>query len=66
MDIRFGPFKLDLAGRQLLRDGQRVPLAPKVYHLLCVLAEERPRALSRQELHGRLWPGTFVSDVIPA
>lgn len=63
MDIRFGPFQLDLAGRQLLRDGQRVPVAPKVYHLLCVLAEERPRALSRQELHARLWPGTFVSDV---
>lgn len=63
MDIRFGPFQLDLAGRQLLRDGRRVPLPPKVYHLLCVLAEERPRALSRQELHARLWPGTFVSDV---
>lgn len=63
MDIRFGPFQLDLAGHQLLRDGHRVPIAPKVYHLLCVLAEERPRALSRQELHARLWPGTFVSDV---
>ena len=63
MDIRFGPFQLDLAGHQLLRDGQRVHLPPKVYHLLCVLAEERPRALSRQELHARLWPGALVSDV---
>lgn len=63
MNIRFGPFDLDLAGRQLRRDGQRVPLPPKVYQLLCILAEERPRALSRQELQSRLWPNTFVSDV---
>ncbi len=63
MDIRFGPFLLDLAGHRLLRDGVHVPLSPKAYRLFCVLAEERPRALSRQELHSRLWPGTFVSDV---
>lgn len=63
MEIRFGSFVLDLTARQLLCEGRRVPLSPKVYQLLCVLAEERPRALSRQELHARLWPDTFVSDV---
>jgi hypothetical protein len=30
--------------------------------LLRLLLENRPRALSKAELHERLWPATFVSD----
>ena len=36
-------------------------LSPKAFELLLALLAARPRALSRAELHDRLWPGTFVS-----
>ena len=48
--------------RQLLRDGQRVALSPKAFQLLHLLIEHRPKALSKSELHDRLWPDIFVVD----
>jgi len=62
MVMRFGPFVLDAARRQLLRDGIAVHLTPKAFGLLLLLVNEAPRVLSKQELHERLWPGTYVSD----
>lgn len=38
-------------------------LSPKAFELLRVLVENRPRALAKNELHGHLWPATFVSEV---
>lgn len=58
----FGPFVLDGVRHQLLDDGRQVHLSPKAYELLKLLLAERPRALSKTELHERLWPGTFVTD----
>jgi DNA-binding winged helix-turn-helix (wHTH) protein len=62
--VTFGAFTLDVDTRQLLRGPDRVPvhLSPKAYELLRVLVDERPRALSKNELHERLWPSTFVSE----
>ena len=60
--VRFGPFSLDPATRQLLRDGREVPLSPKAFQLLSLLVVNRARAVSRQELHQALWPSTFVLD----
>jgi hypothetical protein len=37
-------------------------LSPKAFELLRLLVENRPRALSKAEIHERLWPSTFVSD----
>ena len=62
MRARFGPFVLDSASRQLLREGRGVPLSPKAFDLLILLVENRPRALTKGELHERLWPDTFVVD----
>ena len=62
MRARFGPFVLDSASRQLLRDRRGVPVSPKAFDLLVLLVESRPRALSKRELHERLWPDTFVVD----
>lgn len=59
--VRFGPCVFDTATRQLHRDGQPVPLSPKAFLLLEALVEARPRALSRAELHDRIWPATFIS-----
>ena len=37
-------------------------LSPKAFELLTVLVEARPRALSKEDLHTRLWPDTYVTD----
>jgi DNA-binding winged helix-turn-helix (wHTH) protein len=62
--LSFGPFTLDLDCRQLQHGVERQPvhLSPKAFELLHTLIAARPRALSKQELHDRLWPSTFVSE----
>lgn len=37
-------------------------LSPKAFDLLTILVENRPWAMSKADLHARVWPGTFVSD----
>jgi DNA-binding winged helix-turn-helix (wHTH) protein len=53
----------DASSRRLMRDGRDVHLSPKAFDLLAALIDVRPRVLTKAELHARLWPGTFVSDV---
>ena len=62
--LSFGPFTLDADARQLVHgsDRRHVHLSPKAFDLLTLLAEARPRAISKQELRDRLWPSTFVSE----
>jgi DNA-binding winged helix-turn-helix (wHTH) protein len=60
--LRLGDLTFDLETRQLLRGATEVPVSPKAFELLRVLVAERPRALSKTELHDSLWPQTFVSD----
>jgi DNA-binding winged helix-turn-helix (wHTH) protein len=57
-----GDFTLNTSTRQLLLRDTEVHLSPKAFDLLTILVGERPRALSKRELHERLWPSTFVSD----
>jgi DNA-binding winged helix-turn-helix (wHTH) protein len=60
--LRFADCDLDTDARRLVRSGHEVHLSPKAFELLKVLVENRPRALSKQELLDRIWPGVFVSD----
>lgn len=60
---RFGPFVLDEDQRRLFRADAVVSVSPKAYDLLVTLVHERPRVISKTDLHSRLWPTTFVSDV---
>jgi len=60
--VRFGSFVIDSGRRQLTRNGVEVHLTPKAFDLLVLLVEEAPRVIRKDELHARLWPGTFVSD----
>jgi DNA-binding winged helix-turn-helix (wHTH) protein len=60
--IRFGECVLDSDTRELLVRGAPVHLSPKGLQFLELLLENRPRALSKTEIHEKLWPGTFVSD----
>jgi DNA-binding winged helix-turn-helix (wHTH) protein len=60
--LRLGDVTFDPEARRLLRGDVEVRLSPKAFDLLRMLIDERPRALAKNELHGRLWPDTFVSD----
>ncbi len=62
MSLRFGDVGFDPGARALVRAGRPVELSPKALELLLALLEARPRAVSRAEIHDRLWPGTFVSE----
>ena len=62
MHVTFADCDLDTEARRFLRGGQAIHLSPKAFELLKTLVESRPRALSKQELLDRIWPGTFVSD----
>jgi DNA-binding winged helix-turn-helix (wHTH) protein len=62
MRVRFGECVLDSDTRQLSVRGRAVHLSPKAFQFLKLLLENRPKALSKGEIHERLWPGTFVSD----
>lgn len=62
MRLRFGQFLIDTGSRQLRHGESERHLSPKAFDLLCLLLENRPRALSKAEIHERLWPATFVSD----
>lgn len=59
MTYRFGDFVLSVDARQLLRHGEDVRLSPEAFEVLQALVEAAPRALSKPELHDRLWRGIF-------
>lgn len=60
--LRFDRYRLDGAERRLTRDGEPVHLTPKAFDLLCTLAAQAPRVLSKAEIHQRLWPDSYVSE----
>jgi len=60
--VKFGECVLDLDARQLFRNGQPVHLSPKAFELLKIVATERPKAIAKDDLHARIWRGTFVTD----
>jgi TolB-like protein/DNA-binding winged helix-turn-helix (wHTH) protein/Flp pilus assembly protein TadD len=58
----FGPFNLDPENRLLLRDGQAVPLTPKAFDTLQLLAERSGRLVLKDELMSSVWRNTFVEE----
>lgn len=62
MRVHFGQFTLDTDSRRLQCGEADRHLSTKGFDLLCLLVQNRPRALSKAELFDRLWPATFVSD----
>jgi DNA-binding winged helix-turn-helix (wHTH) protein len=62
LKLRFAEFVFDEPQRQLFKGVEPVRLSPKAFQLLTLLVHERPRALSKSDLHAQLWPNTFVSD----
>ena len=58
----FGSFRLETVERTLLRDGQPVPLPPKVFDTLLLLVQKSGRVVEKNELMQKLWPDTFVEE----
>ena len=64
--MRFHGFVIDTGQRLVSRGVGRVHLTRKAFDLLVTLIESAPNVVSKDELHRRLWPNTFVSDATVA
>jgi class 3 adenylate cyclase/DNA-binding winged helix-turn-helix (wHTH) protein len=60
--LRFGPFELDVDQRTLTRHGVAVPLTPKVFDLLALLAGNPGRLMEKGALLEAIWPETVVEE----
>ena len=61
MRVGFGECVFDSETRELQRGGVSTHLSPKAFQLLEALLQARPKALSKSEIHDRLWPRVHVS-----
>jgi DNA-binding winged helix-turn-helix (wHTH) protein/TolB-like protein/Tfp pilus assembly protein PilF len=60
--FEFGPFRLDLRERLLLRDGEPVGLTPKAFDVLAVLVRRSGSLVEKDELLNEVWPDTIVEE----
>lgn len=60
--FEFDAFRVDVAERLLLRDGNAVPLTPKVFDILLLLVENCGRTVGKHELLDRVWADSFVEE----
>jgi DNA-binding winged helix-turn-helix (wHTH) protein len=60
--LSFDRFELDLMRGCARVAGRDLDLRPKAFHLLCYLAENAGRLVSKQELHDAVWGPVAVSD----
>lgn len=58
----FGPFRLDLTERLLLRAGKPLKLTPKAFDTLLMLVRNYGRTIEKDELLKSVWPETFVEE----
>jgi pimeloyl-ACP methyl ester carboxylesterase/DNA-binding winged helix-turn-helix (wHTH) protein len=58
----FGPFRIEVAQRRLLRDGRPVPLRTKLFDTLLALVENHGRLVGKDELMKILWPDAVVEE----
>ena len=62
----FGPFVLDSASGRLSEGDRPIPLAPKPFEVLLLLARRSGRTVPKNELIEQVWPGAFVADEVLA
>ena len=59
--VRFGVYELDLAARQLRKNGARIKLQEQPFRILQILVERSGEVVTRDELREKLWSAdTFV------
>ncbi|MDJ0748622.1 MAG: tetratricopeptide repeat protein [Woeseiaceae bacterium] len=60
--IRFNDCEFDPDRRELRRNGELVPLEPRVFALLLYLIEQRHKAVDKDEIQDTVWAGMIVSE----
>jgi len=60
--LHFGPYRLDVAGSRLTRDGSPVALRPKAFDLLATLAVRPNELVTKDELLDRVWGRRFITE----
>ena len=60
--IAFGPFRLDADRRQLTCNGVPVTLSSRGFDILSLLAENRGRVVSKDEIMSHVWRGMIVEE----
>lgn len=60
--IEFGGLVIDIPGRSVTVDGEKIELTPKEYDLLFFLVENKNIALSRDRLLSEIWGYDFFGD----
>jgi TolB-like protein/Tfp pilus assembly protein PilF len=58
----FGPFRVDADERQLVRNGEPVPLTPKVFDILLALLQNSGHVLTKDEVMKIVWPDASVEE----
>ena len=58
----FGHFRIDTIERVLFRDGEPVPLTPKVFDILLMLIENAGHVVEKDRLMIAIWPDSFVEE----
>jgi len=58
----FGPYRLDLNKRVLMRVGETISLPPKALEILIVLVLRAGELVEKDELLKAVWPDTFVEE----
>jgi len=59
---RFDDFELQPSRRVLMRNGERVALAPKTFEVLLCLVQHSGRVVLKEELFKTVWPDAFIED----
>ena len=62
--IRFDRFELDESDARLRREGNDVPLAPRVFAVLCELARTPQMLVTKNALLDAVWGHRFVSESV--
>src|ERR1700676_962182 len=60
--LEFGPFRMDLDERVLMRDRETITLSPKAFETLLVLVQHSEHVVLKDDLMKILWPDTFVEE----
>lgn len=61
-EYEFEGLKIDMVGRNVFVDGERVDLTPKEYELLFYFVENKGVALTRERLLNQVWGYDFYGD----
>lgn len=58
----FGAFRVDPRERQLIRNGEVIPLRPKVFDILLLLVQNSGHVLTKDDVMRHIWSNTAVEE----